>query len=76
MLVIRAYTVLDLLMVEVTCAGHGDGEQGAHMVYRAATRPLSLELHDVLQECSMALFEAYHYVEQGEGGATDDCALC
>lgn len=74
MLIIRAYTVLDSLVTEVSCLNHGDdGNPAGHLLFRVSTRH---QPANVLEALGVVADEVGEMVFSGDHldlGVTDDC---
>ncbi len=71
MFVVRSYTVLHHLVVEVTC-WHGSGSQESHLVYREQG-PIAGDPVQALESVSDVLSSCARLAVQGELELTDEC---
>lgn len=75
MLVVRCYSIMDNIAVEVTCSGHGRSAEGSHLLYRTIAVAESFDTSDVLMSMADVLADASHRADRGEFELTDDCVV-
>lgn len=73
MFVVRSYTVLHLLMVEVTC-WHGQEHEASHLIYREGVET-SGEALALLEALSDVVARCHDHAYRGDLELTDECGL-
>jgi len=74
MIVVRAYTVMDSIACEISCV-HGDGQGGAHLLWRGNGRLEAGDLRDLLEYVAEGCQLAYRDLTRDELWESDDCTL-
>lgn len=75
MLVVRAYPVMGVSVVEVTCCGHGEHPgAGAHMLLRTELDRAAESVGEMLRDLADVLDFAHREWAHGDLDVTDDCA--
>ncbi len=75
MITIQAYSVLDKVVVSVSCHHGADLPAGSHLVYRTQMGAHDGSLAEVLEAVVVAVGEAARLVCHGDVESYDDCAM-